>query len=204
MEQHEIPVELHLIPGLFSDVGQRAIAAVTEGAPALSATNLLATDGDGAPVEDVQSWLLGTSTRSARRAEGRLRVPGGRTHPLVLEVCEGHPAGRLLVALHVRFQPKEGHTHKDLELGLLGLACQVLSAEGHGAALLGSGIGPAGSGLTKGSFREQLRGLLDVHDGSIELLLTTPDSAAYVPADLAQHEEQMGSLHAFRLGDHIQ
>jgi hypothetical protein len=189
-------LELHLLPGHFSEGGQRAIDTLTGEGAILRAVNLAREDDEAEG--DVAQWLKEVPTGERRRARGRFRIPGGRAHPLQIEVLGGQPEGRLHVAVRMAWDRASGSTHKDLELAILGLACQILVREDHMAALVGGELGPVAAGLPRGSFGEQIAALLEFHDSNIEVLIMPTEVAQGVLATHLPHRETIGNLVVMR------
>lgn len=197
-------LELHLIPGTFSESGRRAVALLAGPGAVLQAVNLDAPEGRSG--REAAEWLAAADRGERRRATGRFRLPGGRAHPMHVETMGAAPDSRLIVALGVAAGGVDGseetqRTLRDIELALLGFAFQVLSREEDGAVFIGAGIGRAGAGLPRGPLREQVGGFLDVHGDAIEVAVLTAstDDAAGARFAGAGHRETRGNLVVYRL-----
>lgn len=154
-------MEFHLIPGHFSDAATRLLAHL-----------------------DVA--LGHVAEGEAQRVGVRVRFHSGRVVKATLEAYGARPAGRVFVGLTFENAPPDGMTLKDVELGLLGLACAAMGGEDQGLVAIGSGLGPVGAGVPRGTLAEQTRALLELHGRSAELLVACPDTA-----------ESLGELHDF-------
>ncbi len=90
-------------------------------------------------------------------------------------------------------------TVKDLEIGLLGLACAAVGGEDQGVVAIGAALGPVGVAIPRGTLAEQGRALVSLHGPSMEVLVACPDTAASL-GDLAGYvREPLGDLVTYRL-----
>ena len=170
-------MEFHLIPGHFSDAVARLLARL-----------------------DAPLGELGEG--ESRQLDVRVRFETGRILAARLDAYGGRPSGAVYVGLAFGGSAPDGMTMKDVELGLLGLACAAMGGDDQGLVAMGSGLGPVAVGVPRGTLAEQGRALLDLHGAALEVLVACPDTATSL-GDLEDFvREPLGDLVIYRrIGD---
>lgn len=175
-------LDFHFLPGFFGEGTRRLLSRLERGSGAMRLLSWEAGPRGGAPPREsgpgaVMGWLAEVPERAGRQARAEARITPGRSFPLEVESF-GAPAARVLVGLHALLPEDAGITLKDVEIAFLGLACAALGGEVQGVILLGSGLGPVGVGLSRGTVAEQVLSAIDLHGEDLALIVATADSAA--------------------------
>ena len=178
-------MDLHLIPGHFSDATARLLEGIAGGGPQLRVRSR----GESASVDSEITKLSDVDAGQGRRLEVIARVMGSGALDAVIECFGAQSAGRVLVGLSLDASEPVGATVKDIEMGLLGLACMALAHEEQGVVAIGGSLGPVGAGLPRGTVTEQVVALLDLHGEAVEVIVATPSTA-----------ERLGELDDFARG----
>jgi len=168
-------MDLHLIPGHFSEAAARLA------------------DGIGVQVEHVKPGM-------SQREQVDVPLLAGRSRPAIVEAFGGEPAGRVFVSISFAADViSEAMTIKDLEIGLMGLACAAMGGEEQGTVLIGEGLGPVGAGVPRGTLGEQTRALLTLHGEAAQVLVVCPGTSESL-GDLGGYlKEPLGDLVTYRL-----
>lgn len=191
-------MDLHLIPGHFSDAAERMLESLATGGPQIRVRGRGET-----PCEPSDIVALGHVTAGeGKRLEVVARVMASSALDCVIEAFGAPSAGRVLLGVSLDSSDPQGATIKDLELGLLGLACAALAKEEQGVVILGGSLGPVGAGLQRGTVSEQVQTMLEMHGGAVEVIVATASTAERLGVidDFARSE--LGNLIEYRrLGD---
>lgn len=190
-------MELHLIPGHFSAAAKKVLHRLPEGTS--GRFRIAETTGCGKPEIDL-AILSEPERGEARSVSGMARVMGSRALPVEVETFGGHPQGRVLLRVAIRPDDQPGVTPKDLEMGLLGLACAALSGEEHGAVLIGGGLGPVGVAVPRGTVAEQIEGLLELHGECVQVMVMTAATWKTLGHAPGFEEAPLGDLVELRRG----
>lgn len=190
-------MQAHILAGHFSPGPRALIEALVGGTGALRIESLAADGDSSAPsgMADLAGWLADVPRGIVRRASGQARVHGSRALAFRCE-CFGAGHGRVLTSFDCMHPVKGegGVTFKDVELALLGAACQALAHESQGAVLIGGSLGPVGAGLPHGTVSEEVLAALDLHGEAVEQVLLAPDTAAHLPALPGFQRAKLGNL----------
>lgn len=184
-------VDLHYIPGHFGGGTSALLEQLSSGSGHFRVSRL---EDDGDLV-----WLGGVGDAESRSLSGRAHIAASRPIPVTLETFGAPPSGRrILFGVSLDLPEDLGITHKDVEVGLLGIAYSILTREDQGAVLVGAGLGPVGAGLPRGTVADQVLALLSIHGKSVDLIVTPTDTATSLDqlADFARREQ--GGLFEYR------
>ncbi len=168
-------MDLHLIPGHFSEAATRLAERI------------------GVPVAHVTPGL-------SQRTDVDVPLLGGRSRPATVEAFGGEPAGRVFMSISFTDDViSDALTIKDLEIGLMGLACAAMGGEEQGAVLIGEALGPVGAGVPRGTLGEQTRALLTLHGEAAQVLVVCPGTSQSLGELDGYLREPLGDLVTYRL-----
>ncbi len=190
-------MQAHILAGHFSAGPRALLEAFASGAGTLRLESLAA-EGDALPaagLAELAAWLAEVPRGAVRRARGTARVHGSKALAFSCE-CFGAGPGRVLTGLDCSHPEKSegGITFKDVELALLGAACQALAHESQGVVLIGRGLGPVGAGIPHGTLAEELLVALELHGEAVDQVVLAPDTALYVPPLPGFQRIKLGNL----------
>jgi hypothetical protein len=190
-------MQAHILAGHFSAGPQALFGALQSGSGALRITRFQADGDEGADLAELalSSWLAAVPRGEVRRAHGLARVHGSKELPLRCE-CFGAGPGRVFTSIECEHPLKSegGITFKDVELALLGAACQALAHESQGAVLIGQQLGPVGAGLPRGTVAEEVLAALALHGAAVEQLVLAKDTAEHLSELTGFVRARLGNL----------
>ena len=191
-------MDLHLIPGHFSDATERLLTRLADGGPQVR----LRGRGDVDWSRDSVVALGHVGAGDGRHVDVTAHVMGSRALEGRVESFGAPSAGRVFVGLSLDSADPGAATIKDVEMGLLGLACAALASADQGVVALGGSLGPVGVGLPRGTVAEQVEALLEFHGPAVEVLVATASTAERMGEVPDFARSALGDLIEFRrIGD---
>ena len=148
---------------------------------------------------EIGAWLAGTDREERRAASLVIGAEGGSSWDAEIEVAGTPVKERVLIGVSLILP--EGRplaAMRELELGLLGIACAALAGQDQGAVMIGADLGSVAAARESGTVSEQLRRIRDRQGDRLQVLVCTADTAASLGALDGFTYSALGDLREFR------